>query len=194
MKKEDVIAFFDKMASGWDADMVRSEKVISAILDAGDIGAGKQVLDVACGTGVLFPDYLARNVESVTGVDISSEMVKIAEGKFQEDKIRVICADVQEYDFQKKFDCIMIYNAFPHFPEPEKLFAKLSQCLYQGGRITVAHGSSRAVIDAHHAGCAKHVSMGLMEEEKLAALMGQWFQVDKVVSDEEKYIVSGILI
>lgn len=51
--------------------MIRNEPVIRTILDNAGIRAGVDVLDVACGTGVLFPDYLARDVHSVTGVDIA---------------------------------------------------------------------------------------------------------------------------
>ena len=191
MDKKDIIAFFDRLAPSWDADMIRDDRIISEILDKGGVQAGKTVLDVACGTGVLFADYLKRNVCSVTGVDISSEMVKIAASKYPDSNISVVCADVQNCDFAEKFDCIMIYNAFPHFPEPEKLFQRLSQLLKDGGRVTVAHGMSRAKIDAHHQGHASKVSIGLMEENALAALMGQWFTVDTVISDDEKYIVSG---
>ena len=31
----------------------------------------KTAMDLACGTGVLFPDYLKRGVESVTGIRIA---------------------------------------------------------------------------------------------------------------------------
>ena len=191
MNKKDIIEFFDRLAPGWDADMIRDDRIISEILDKGGVQGGKKVLDVACGTGVLFGDYLKRNVESVTGVDISSQMVKIAASKYPDSNISVVCADVQNCDFPDKFDCIMIYNAFPHFPEPEKLFERLSKLLKKGGRITVAHGMSRAKIDAHHEGAASKVSVGLMEENTLAALMGRWLTVDTVISDDEKYIVSG---
>ena len=75
MNQQDVIAFFDRLAPGWDADMIRDDGIITTILDHAGICAGMDVLDVACGTGVLFPDYLQRNVGCLTAVDISPEMV-----------------------------------------------------------------------------------------------------------------------
>ena len=39
MEQKDVIAFFDHCAPFWDADMVRDEAVIAAILDNGGIRA-----------------------------------------------------------------------------------------------------------------------------------------------------------
>ena len=64
IERSDVISFFDRCAPDWDAEMIRNEPVIRTILDNADIRAGVDVLDVACGTGVLFPDYLARDVHS----------------------------------------------------------------------------------------------------------------------------------
>ena len=71
MEKKNVAAFFDRCAAWWDADMIRNEPIIAKILDNAGVKAGADVLDVACGTGVLFPDYLSRRVASVTGIDIS---------------------------------------------------------------------------------------------------------------------------
>ncbi len=194
MERSDVIAFFDTLAPTWDAALVRSDRIIHTILDRGGISSGKRVLDVACGTGVLFPDYLARDVASVVGVDISPVMAHIAAEKYDDARIQVRCADVQELTFPEGFDCVMIYNAFPHFPDPVGLLSHLAGCMAPGGRLTVAHGMSRARIDTHHHGSASKVSMGLMAEDQLAALMGQWYKVDTVISDEEKYIVSGVLL
>lgn len=194
MDREEVKQFFDRLAPTWDAEMIRNDAVINTILDCGGVAAGRRVLDVACGTGVLFSDYLARDVASVTAVDLSPEMVKIAAAKCTDSRIRVICADVQELAFAERFDCIMIYNAFPHFPEPEALLMHLAGALAPGGRLTVAHGMSRAKIDAHHHGSAARVSMGLMHEDALAAIMNRYLSADIVISDEEKYIVSGFLM
>lgn len=193
MKTAEVIEFFDSCAPSWDENMVRSDEKINFILDCGGVRAGARVLDVACGTGVLFPDYIRRGVAHVTGVDISPEMARIAAEKAQGENIDVICADAQLCDFKGKFDCVMIYNAFPHFPKPELLFEHLSAYLLPGGRLTVAHGMSREQIDAHHHSNAYAVSMGLMDENELAALMSRWFKVDTIVSDDEKYVVSGSL-
>ena len=78
IEQKDVIAFFDERAGEWDAGMVRSDEKIGRILDNAKVTAGSRVLDIACGTGVLIGDYLRRNVESVTAVDISPEMIRIA--------------------------------------------------------------------------------------------------------------------
>ena len=199
----EVIAFFDRLAPHWDADMVRNEEVINTILDNAKVDKGKDVLDVACGTGVLIPDYCKRDVRSITAIDISPKMTEIAKSKFENkcdanntesnciSKIDIICGDVETYEFGKLFDCIVIYNAFPHFPDPQRLIKSLSGKLKPGGILTVAHGMSREKINAHHSGSAMHVSNGLMSSEELASIFSETLKVITVISDDRMYQVAG---
>ena len=190
MNKKDIIEFFNTCAPRWDADMIRNDNVINEILDLSRIKKDTRVLDVACGTGVLFDDYLQRGA-CITGLDISPQMVRIAREKFPH--INTICADAETDKIQGEFDVIMIYNAFPHFPNPQALIQNLAAALTPSGRLTIAHGMSRAAIDAHHNGSASRVSLGLISEDELAQLMSSRFDVDVKISDNEKYIVSGTL-
>lgn len=192
MDKKDIIEFFDTHAASWDAELIRNDAVIGIILNNGGIKKGARVLDVACGTGVLIPDYLEREVGSVTGIDISPEMISIAKRKFNQGNVSFICGDVETAELPCDFDCCMVYNAFPHFPEPERLISVLAAHLKAGGRLSVAHGMSRAMIDRHHEGSASKVSRGLMSETELKALMENYFDVDIVISDDKMYQVSGI--
>ena len=190
MEKKEIAAFFDRCAPWWDDDMIRDEEIIAAILDNGGIQEGVHVLDVACGTGVLFPDYLKRGAASVTGIDISPEMVKIARSKFPE--VEVVCGDVETVNFDRQFDAVMVYNAFPHFPDPAHLVEVLAGLVKPGGKLSVAHGMSRAALTSHHAGRASKVSIDLLHETELAALFEPWFAVDVIISDDRMYQVAGV--
>ena len=190
MDKSSVIAFFNQCAPAWDAEMIRNEPAIELILQHAGVGPGTAVLDVACGTGVLFPDYYARGVTDLTGIDISPEMVKIAAEKFP--AANIICGDVEEYAFERMFDLVMVFNAFPHFPEPARLIEALAAVTKPGGRLSIAHGMSKAQLDKHHSGSAQHVSVRLMDEGALAKLLGTWFDVDVILADDRMYEVSGV--
>ena len=193
MEKKDIIEFFDRCAPFWDADMIKNDTIIGRILDNAEVGAGMDVLDVACGTGVMFDYYLNRNVASVTGIDISPEMARIAGEKYAEEpKVQVICGDVEEYAFDRKFDRIVVYNAFPHFPHPKRLIKILSKLLKEDGRLTVAHGMSREAIDNHHSGSASKVSNGLMSVESLKRIFDARFQVEVAISNNHMYQISGV--
>ena len=193
MEKKDIIAFFDRCAPFWDADMIKSDRIIGKILDNAEVGPDMDILDVACGTGVLFDYYLERNVASVTGIDIAPKMAEIAQGKYADNpKVEVICGDVEEYAFSRKFDRVVVYNAFPHFPYPKRLIKVLAGHLKEGGRLTVAHGMSREAIDNHHSGAASKVSNGLMTAESLKKIFDAHFTVEVVVSNDYMYQVSGV--
>lgn len=191
LNKQEIIRFFDGLAPQWDEEMIRDDAVIGRILDGAGVKAGIHVLDVACGTGVLVPDYLARDVASVTGVDISPEMVKIAREKFPQENVRFLCRDVETLEPGARYDMVMVYNAFPHFPDPEGLIHTLSALLKPGGTLTVAHGMSRAAIDRHHEDTASRVSRGLMSEDDLAAIFARELEVTVKISDARMYQVTG---
>lgn len=190
LNKDDIIAFFDSHADRWDDFQERNEQVIEEILDKGGIRKGVNVLDVACGTGILFPDYQKREVSSVTGIDISPEMVKMAKKKFP--VVDVICGDAETVSFDKQFDAVMIYNAFPHFINSDKLIDNLSSALNEKGRLTIAHGMSREALEKCHSAEAKNVSLPLPEKEEIACLLSSYFDVDVMISDDRMFIVSGV--
>lgn len=188
MNKKEIISFFDDFAPTWDNMNERNDAVITKILDNCGIFEGTRVLDVACGTGVLFPDYISRKAV-VTGIDISAEMVKTAKEKHPQ--IEVICGDAESVSFEEKFDAVMIYNAFPHFPNPRKLIENLAKALKIGGRISIAHGASREEINKCHSGKPSKISLPLPEAEEIKNLLTLFFNVDIMISDNKMYQISG---
>ena len=179
------------MAPQWDAGLVVHEDVVGTILDNAGVGAGRTVLDVACGTGVMIPYYLERGVPHITAIDICPKMAELARAKFPQENVEIVCGDVETTDFGRLFDCIVVYNAFPHFQDPERLIKYLAGLLAPGGTLTVAHGMSRDAVNAHHRGCAVRVSNGLMSAEELAEVFSKYLKVSAVISDDRMYQVAG---
>jgi len=191
MDKREIRAYFDGLAPNWDETLVHNDAVIADILAGAGIGPGQCVLDVACGTGVLVPDYLLLGVRSVTGIDLSPAMIAEAEKKFSDPRVQFVCGDAETASFPEPFDRIVVYNALPHFPDPGRLVAALTALLKPGGILSIAHGMSRAQIDRHHEGGASAVSRGLMDERSLAALFALHLTVTVCRSTDRLYQVSG---
>ena len=190
--KDEVVAFFDRLAPLWDADMVTNDLIINTILDNAGVHAGSKVLDVACGTGVLVPYYLKRTVSSVTGIDISPAMIEIAESKYPLSEVSFLCEDAETWKTGERYDSIVIYNAFPHFSDPDRLFRNLSDKLVPGGILSVAHGMSREKINAHHSESALHFSNGLPAAEEMAEMIGRYLEIRTIISNADMYQVCGM--
>ena len=190
MDKEIIKDFFNDLAPRWDNEPIADKEIIDTILDNGGIKENIQVLDVACGTGVLFPFYLERIVKSITAIDLSPQMVKIAKNKFPQ--ADVICGDAENITFPHQFDAIMIYNAFPHFPNPKALIENLSKALKTNGKISIAHGMSKKELDDIHMKSAGKVSNILPECEELKKILEPYFNVDIMISNDKMYQVTGI--
>ncbi len=189
MNKKEITEFFDNCASWWDNDIIRNEELILKILDNAKVTLGIDVLDVACGTGVLLSDYKKRNVKSVTGIDISPKMAEIAQRKFPE--FNIFCGDAEFYSFDKQFDVVMIYNAFPHFVNRDSLISNLSRCTKSGGSISIAHSMSKEDLEKHHIKVA-HISSKLPDIQELSLLLEPYFEIELAISNEEMYQIVGV--
>lgn len=188
--KDKVALFFDSVAENWDKTNDADPAVLERIADIAGAAENKTVLDVGCGTGVMFPVYLRRDPRLVTAVDISENMLRIAREKYPAEGIEFICADVASFRCEEKFDCVIAHNAFPHFLRQTQALERLRELTAPGGTLTVAHSISRKnVILCHEK--LPDVSVVLPEAEELAAAFGDGFENFTVISDETCYIVSA---
>lgn len=186
--KKDVIEFFNDRASSWDANIKKRDDVINTILDNCQIKNATRVLDVATGTGVLFDYYIQRGVIA-DGIDISERMIEIAKGKYPDCRFMIGDAELLETD--ERYDAIVIYNAFPHFINPEGLIENLTGLLKENGRVTIAHGMSREKINSIHHDGAQHVSNGLMEIDELEKIMEKYLEIEVKISNDDMYQIVG---
>lgn len=191
MAKAEIAAFFDALAPGWDAHARVDGAKMERILDWAGIQAGMRVLDAACGTGVLVPFLLKRDVAAVVGVDIAPAMIARAREKCRDGRVRFMEADVEAAAFAEDFDAALVFNAFPHFPEPAALLGAMAAALRPGGRLIVAHDRGRTQVNAHHTGMRKGLCRDLLEAEALAALFAPHFDVDICVAEADIYAVAG---
>lgn len=188
-----VISYFDLHAATWDGHHTKTHSPqLDTIFNFAQIEAGCHVLDVACGTGVLFPGYCARGVASITGVDISPRMIAQAKTQHHDSRIRLINRDIEQVVFDRQFDRVMVFNALPHFPSPQGLVECLAKATEKDGRLTIAHDIGRERLNALHCTKARNVSKELITIEELISYFKPFYEVDVAVSNENMYVVSGI--
>ncbi|MCQ2983184.1 MAG: class I SAM-dependent methyltransferase [Treponemataceae bacterium] len=178
MTKADIIAWFDEQAANWDDKAVYNPQKIHLFLDSANVRKGKSILEVGCGTGNLIPFILERNVADITAVDFSPEMIVIAQEKFRDDgRINIMCADIMETHFSKKFDSILLHNTLPFIADIPALLQHLKRQLVPFGTLCFAQD------DFQHS-CISHID--------LAALMTQDFKIQAAICDDERMYVTGI--
>jgi SAM-dependent methyltransferase len=100
---------------------------------------GERVLDMACGTGRHSLE-LARRGFDVVGVDISSDLLAIAESDAESDSLGAsfLAADLRELDFDEEFDLVLNLNdgAIGYFETEEenhRTFEVIGAALRPGG-------------------------------------------------------------
>jgi SAM-dependent methyltransferase len=119
------------------------------MLDLAEIHPGEEVLDVACGTGLVTkPAALATGPKGrVVATDISQKMVDmLAEQLEQEDLGHVSLArmDAENLDFpDESFDVILCALGLMYVPSPVECLKEMKRLLKPGGRTVTAVWGAR---------------------------------------------------
>ena len=102
---------------------------------------GKEVLDVACGTGYGAPILIAAGARSYRGVDISAEAVGIAESRYKvSPKISFMLGDACRLDGieEATIDVVVSFETIEHLADPRRFLAGLRRVLVPGGTLIVS--------------------------------------------------------
>lgn len=98
---------------------------------------GLQLLDLGCGTGLELQKFFEQNPNaSVTGIDLSSQMLNALKQKYTDKKLTLILGSYFDVPFgEKKFDAAVSVESLHHFTKEEKipLYTKLQKSLKNGG-------------------------------------------------------------
>jgi 2-polyprenyl-6-hydroxyphenyl methylase/3-demethylubiquinone-9 3-methyltransferase len=100
--------------------------------------AGKKVLDVGCGGGIL-AEAMAQRGAQVTGIDLSEKGLRVAELHLLESGLQIDYekATVEEYAAQhgSKFDVVTCMELLEHVPEPAGMVAACARLARPGGKV-----------------------------------------------------------
>ena len=139
------MAIFDKEASDYDdwykskmgnfVDEVETYLAFSLFQPK----KGTKILDVGCGTGN-FSMKLAEMGCEVVGVDVSEEMLKLAEEKSKDNNMDIEFhkMDVYGLDFEdEEFDVVFSMAAFEFIKEPKKAYNEMHRVLKKNGNLLI---------------------------------------------------------
>ncbi len=100
--------------------------------------AGKRVLDVGCGGGLL-TEAMAQRGARVTGIDLSDKALRVAELHLQESRLSVTYEKTSVDDFAARhtgeFDVVTCMELLEHVPEPAAMVAACARLVRAGGQV-----------------------------------------------------------
>lgn len=121
-------AFFENRLAGYD------EHMRTAIEGAAEFYAftakqlpvepGCEILDLGCGTGLELEAYFPRNPRArITGIDLSSAMLRALEQKFPGKQLELIHGSYFDVPFgERRYSAALSVESLHHFTEGQKLF------------------------------------------------------------------------
>ena len=137
----DMTERFDKVAQEWDSGDVRqniAEAVFKTIVSRIALLNTMKILDFGAGTGLL-SFKIAPMVRSVTGVDLSSGMLKQLEAKNTPSlHVTPLLQDIMEKPLDQKFNGIVSSMAMHHVEDTALLFQTFYAHLERDGFIAIA--------------------------------------------------------
>ena len=100
--------------------------------------AGKTVLDVGCGGGILAESMAARGA-NVTGIDLSEKPLKVAELHLLESGLhvdyRLISAEGMAIEKRNAFDIVTCMEMLEHVPDPASTVRACAEMAMPGGWV-----------------------------------------------------------
>ncbi len=113
------------------------ERLCNRYYWAGQCCSGKDVVEVACGTGQGL-GYLSGIVQSLEAGDYSDEILSIARRHYEE-RIALKQFDAQDIPFEDKSkDVIILFESIYYIPDAEKFARDCARVLRPGGRVLIA--------------------------------------------------------
>jgi SAM-dependent methyltransferase len=124
-------------APGLRASGEQLERLYHRYRFALEFAGGRDVLEVACGTGIGL-GLLTRAARSVVGVDIDARNLSIAQKNYENSSVGFRKMDAQSLAFpDSSFDLVVFFEAIYYLKEPERVIAEAYRVLRESGRLIV---------------------------------------------------------
>jgi ubiquinone/menaquinone biosynthesis C-methylase UbiE len=118
--KRNTVHHYNQLAAVYDIQYAGEQKAkIEAVLENVSLKNDDFILDVGCGTGLLFP-YIANKVQLFIGIDISRELLKKAETRKESfANVHILLADADHLPFRPRmFNMTFAITLLQNSPNP----------------------------------------------------------------------------
>ena len=186
-----IAEYYDSIAPIWDDDYAEAKaaRIVTAMVSIHRGGAC--VMDVGCGSGAMFADLMDGGACEIEGVDISGEMIRLAQKKYGADpRIHLTQADFLQLE-QPGYEVIVSFHAYHHFLQPRDFLKKARELLLPRGRLTVAFPFGRERINTLSGFLPGGLARQLLPAAEEAELWREFFTIDSICDNDSLYLLSG---
>jgi len=135
-----VVEQFTRQAAGF-ARLPSHEAATRLLLDMAGVGADDEVLDVACGPGLIACAAAAR-ARRVVGIDLTPAMIEQArslQSKLGLANLEWSVGDAASLPFESgRFAAVLTRYSLHHFADPDVVVAEMLRVARPGGRVAIA--------------------------------------------------------
>lgn len=131
---------YNALARGYDELYGEEQKIkMDFILKKIDLEDKNIVLDIGCGTGILFETIYDKN-RMFIGVDISERMLKEGWRKFKDEaNVQFVQADADHLPFRSKvFETIFAITLIQNLPDPKVTLQEIKRISKKGALLIVS--------------------------------------------------------
>lgn len=148
--QDDNVKFWQSIAGKYDRIMGLIAKDYAKLIEriVSDVKPNWRVLEVAMGTALITLE-VAKKADEVIGLDLSSEMVRVATQKaaaMEVENVKFVVGSAYQLEFEDAvFDCVITANALHVMETPKKTLAEAKRVLKPGGTLiamSYCHGES----------------------------------------------------
>lgn len=136
--KKNTINTFNNQSARYDKSFCgfNPRKNYIRIIEKLDL-SDEKLLDVGCGTGEIL-NSLGKIYPNagLYGIDISPQMIEVANKKEYAKKIKYVCGDAENIPYpDNKFDVLLTSESFHHYPNPTKALKEFGRVLKTNGKL-----------------------------------------------------------
>jgi len=138
-KRHRVMRHYDRLAKIYDAQYAdEQEAKIEAAMGDVHLKPNSNVLDVGCGTGLLFR-YVGNSVKLLVGIDISPRILREAKGQARKFKnVALLRAEADHAPFKSQiFDTVFVITLIQNTPNPATTLRETRRISKQDAVIVV---------------------------------------------------------
>jgi len=139
MKKPEIAAAYDRWAETYDTDPNRTRELAGRVLRLVDLPVtGRNIVEIGCGTG-RNTEWLAMQAASITALDFSAEMLRRAQARVGNPRVRFRQHDVRTSWplADESVDMIMAMLVLEHVEDLATVFAEAARTLRPEGELFV---------------------------------------------------------